>query len=69
MFTSLDRLETNKGHLHARKRSNGIPGGISHIKAVREPSHEDEDESMKGNHVSDKGVSTYFGVRSIFISS
>lgn len=69
MLTGLDRLETNKWHLHASKCTDGIPGGVCHVKATGEPPHEDKDKGMEGDHVGDEGVTTYFRVRSIFISS
>jgi hypothetical protein len=58
MFAGPDRLETNKGNLHTRKRTNCIPRRVSHIKSAGEPTHEDQDQGVKRDHVRDERVST-----------
>lgn len=58
VFTSLDRLEANEGHLHTGKGADGVPRAVSNVHPVVEATHEDEDEHMERDHVCDEGVST-----------
>ena len=58
MLASSDGLETNEGDLHTSKCTNGIPRRVSHVKSAGEPTHEDQDQSVKWDHVRDERVST-----------
>ena len=58
MLASPDGLETNEGDLHAGKCTDGIPRRISHVESTGESTHEDQDQSVKWNHVGDESVST-----------
>ena len=58
MLAGSDGLETNKGDLHAGKCTDSIPRRVSHVKSAGEPTHEDQDQSVKRDHVRDERVST-----------
>jgi len=59
MLAGSNGLETNEGNLHAGKRTNGIPRRISHIKPAGESTHEEQDQSVKWDHVRNERVSTW----------
>ena len=46
MFTGADGLESNKWDLHTCEGTDGVPRGVSDIKTVGKPAHQDEYECM-----------------------
>ena len=61
MFAGSNGLEANKGDLHAGKCTNSVPGRVSHIKLAGELTHEEQNQSMKRDHVCDERVVGFVG--------
>ena len=59
MLARAHRLESDERHLHASKRTDGIPCRVSDVKTARVATHDDEREGVDGDHVRNEGVSTY----------
>lgn len=59
MLAGPDGLETNERDLHTGQRTDGVPRRISHVKSAGEPTHENQDQGVKWDHVGNESVSTY----------
>ena len=58
MFAGPDGLEADKGNLHTRESTDGIPRRVGDVKPAGESTHEDQDQSVQRDHVRDERVST-----------
>lgn len=58
MFASPYGLKTNERNLHTSQCTDGVPRRISHVKSTGEPTHENQDQSVKWDHVRNESVST-----------
>ena len=59
MLASADGLKADERNLHTSQCTNGIPRRIGHVESAGEPTHEDQNQGVKWNHVCDESVSTY----------
>lgn len=59
MLASADGLKADERNLHTSQCTNGIPRRIGHVESAGEPTHEDQNQGVKWNHVRDESVSTY----------
>lgn len=58
MFTSPNRLETNKWNLHRTQQSNDVKDGVADKQSLREPAHEKQHKYMQRNQVDYEYVAT-----------
>lgn len=65
MFTCADRLETDKGDLHACEGTDRVPGGVCDVEPARVTTHEKENECVERDHVGDEDITTYKDLGSI----
>ena len=56
MFAGPDWLEAHKGHLHRHDEAQEVEGGVGHVDAGGEPSHQQEDKDVEGHQVDDEDI-------------
>lgn len=56
-----DGEELHEGDLHGGDSSNDVPGGVSGVKSVVEPAHDNQNEGVQRNHY--EAISRHFQLR------
>lgn len=58
MVTVADGQETDKGNLHARKRAQRVPGGVTDVKTRAVSAHAQQDKDVERKQVGNEDITT-----------